>query len=268
MIYNYRNRNILELPFDDKGFLDEPSTLEALKVNSSWIIPQALEQIVKHFTLVRGINGLIDPKSTLAKFAERHPDKLNWYRFLFSFLNVIPRGSILSEPQNKCPEYSALVPLILSAFKKYRKVSYSEWDWENSYIKVFVDVDLYDAVTKGKQASISGEMKHIDLTREQRIDARDYCLVIRSGVRAGNIKKPTQQYSITNRAFGKEMELNLLPKLRKIMECQVWVAHPSLRSELMILDVKNLDSMPEPLEQEEFKITTLQQIPEEELSWS
>lgn len=260
MIYNYKNRNILEIPFDEDGFLNEFSTLEALKINSAWLIPQAQEQINKKFTLVRNDQGLICPKLTLNEFVKNHPESVKWFNTLFSYLKTIPRGEIIQGSQNKQPEVSALVPLILASFKKYRGVKYCEWDWFNEYMKVFVDKDLLDAVTLGF---------NIEVSKEERCNAREYCLQVKSGAKLGTTKKPTQQYSVTSRAFkNDERELNSLPKLRKIMECQLWVAHPSLRTELMLLDVNNLDSMPEPLVEETLSTTKYVKEIEEELPWN
>jgi len=42
-------------------------------------------------------------------------------------------------------------------------------------------------------------------------------------------------------------ELGTVPKLVTTMLTQIWVAHPSLRTEYMILDPNNWDKMPEPL---------------------
>jgi hypothetical protein len=46
-----------------------------------------------------------------------------------------------------------------------------------------------------------------------------------------------------------------VPKLTGTMLCQIWVAHPSLRTEYMVLDPVDWDYMPEPLVSPEIFIT-------------
>ena len=52
------------------------------------------------------------------------------------------------------------------------------------------------------------------------------------------------------------------------MDCQLWVAHPSLRNGYMILDTKNLDNIPEPLTDTEVILTPNSYIKDiEVLDW-
>lgn len=257
MNYNFRKQNILELPFDDKDFLS--SALAALGSNADWIIPQAQRFINRDFSLLHNITGLIDPQLTINAFAVNHPDKLNWYKGLFSWLNISPRSGVTYTKQVGNPNHSALVPLILAAFKIHREVGYSEWDWKHPYMKVFVDQDILDACTK---------YPYIIPTKEEILSAREYSLQIKSGKRVGENKNPTSQYSVTSRAFGSLSEYNDLPRLRKIMLCQLWVAHPLLRTDLMILDVNNKDEIPLPLVEESFNTTKYVAEEEKELSWT
>jgi hypothetical protein len=41
-----------------------------------------------------------------------------------------------------------------------------------------------------------------------------------------------------------DTELSAIPALAGTMLCQIWVAHPSLRTEYMVLDPYNWDRMP------------------------
>jgi len=249
--YSASRKNILEVPFGDIEFSD-------LASQAAWIVPHSLALINKEVILVRNEdNQLISPKLTLSNLFKQKEDNIDWWVGLFKFLTMSPRKNILGElTQNKHTEYSALVPLILSAFKKYRDVQYSEWDWEDPRIKVFVDKDILEALGS----------KYESVLEKDILDMRHHSMLYKTGAKAGDFRTPVNTYSITGKSEG-----CLLPRLRKIMECQVWVAHPSLRNNLMILDVNKLDSMPEVLVPEEIILNTKKQKPvvvvEEDLPW-
>jgi hypothetical protein len=241
MNLDFTKRDIKLIPFDklseDNDIL--AALLEAMKVHYTWIIPSAQMLINKTLTLSRSNEGLISPRDTLAQFADTvTKDELKWFKHLLLYLNTVPRGNILGVSQNKCASMSALVPLILASFKMFRGVNYSEWDWKDPYMKALVDKDLYEAVTIGTE---------LKPTREELIEAREYSCTVKSGKRIGTKTAYTSQFSVSNKSFSNP-DYNLLPRLRKIMDTQIWVAHPSLRTSYMILDVNNLDSMPEPFD--------------------
>lgn len=257
-MYNYRDKNIIKLPFHEESFLADPVNLTSLKRHFQWIIPAAQDVICKNFILVRNADGLVCPKLTINKFATDNPEALAWYKGLFGYLNTSPRGNIIEGTQNNFPEFSALVPLILAGFKKTRGVQYSEWDWMHPFMKVFVDNDLLEAVVVGR---------NLVPEKEDLIEAREYSLTVKSGSNIGQIKAPTKQYTVTSKAFTTNPVLNSLPRLRKVMDCQLWVAHPSTRVGNMILDVFNLDNMPEPLVQEKFVEPKVPEESTNDLSW-
>ena len=238
---DFNKKDIKSIPFDNTELtLADPLMLEALKAHYMWVIPSAQALINESFILVRNEAGLICPELTIKAFAKSNTDIIEWFKNLFTYLNNSPRGGIIGVSQNKVPNMSALVPLILAAFKVSRGVNYSEWDWSNSYMKFFVDKDLLEAVLSGQKPGA------IFATPEELIKARDYSCTVKSGQKIGNKTKPTSQYSVTSKSF-EYAELNSLPRLRKVIDCQLWVAHPSLRNKYMILDTKNLDNIPEPL---------------------
>lgn len=245
MSYNYSKKIISAIPFS-KEFLADEKNIESLKANSSWIIGAAQALINKEFNLIRNSSGLIDPEASLAAFIEKHTlEERVWFQNLIKYLTIEKRSEIVLDAQTKVPNYSALVPLFLAPFKMYRDVGYSEWDWANPLMKLFVDPYLLDACT------ILTDLKP---SLEEKIAAREYSRLIKSGIKKGQVKSLTSTTSISSKAFEHNIEYNELPRLRKIMECQVWVAHPSLRTKYMILDVNDMDNMPEPLDQEEFII--------------
>jgi hypothetical protein len=66
----------------------------------------------------------------------------------------------------------------------------------------------------------------------------------RSGKSAGQLKNAESTWSLNGIS---DTELGHLPKLTQSIMTQIWLAHPSHRSNLMILDPTNWDHMPEPL---------------------
>jgi hypothetical protein len=83
-----------------------------------------------------------------------------------------------------------------------------------------------------------------DLGSERLLEIRQQGLTQRSGIKAGQMKPAESTWSLAGIA---DTELGHLPKLTQTILTQIWLAHPSHRSNLMILDPHNWDHMPEPL---------------------
>lgn len=58
---------------------------------------------------------------------------------MISFLTFRVRGSIINGTQTKDIAYNASVPLVLRAFKEYQNINYSQYDYNNSELSLFVD---------------------------------------------------------------------------------------------------------------------------------
>jgi len=84
----------------------------------------------------------------------------------------------------------------------------------------------------------------LNLGSEELIQIRNFGLTNRSGAKAGEQNKPTSQWKLNGLAA---TQFAGTPVLLSTIMCQIWVAHPSLRTELMILDPEKWDSMPKPL---------------------
>lgn len=211
------------------------SELPGIEQYSGWILPQALAKINKEFKLVRNTDGLISPSATLVAFcaALGSEKEYLWWTNLLSYLKGTPRGKEVLGPLKPLvlPQYSALVPLALSAFKQYRNVNYSEWDWTDEKIAVFVDKNLL--------ASTFIELP--DLTTEQLLDFRTTASLVKS---TGATRTSNQMTTIYNVGFDL---FDKLPALTKIMLLQTWVAAPGIRHPLQILQPNDIDNMPEPL---------------------
>ena len=195
----------------------------------TWLYPQILAKIGK-WTPVRS-SSLFDPKATLAKNCTT-PTDIGIYYFLLS------NSRALSKQYTKGnSEYCALVPLILSAFKKYQDIPYSSWDREN--IHYLVDNNLCTAML----------CELMPWTTEELLEYRNLGLTVKSGKSAGTVKSPISTYGITGvpEEIDSKTTISYLPKLAKMMLCQTWCAHPSNRNKYMILDPSDWDNMPEPL---------------------
>jgi len=73
---------------------------------------------------------------------------------------------------------------------------------------------------------------------------RDQGLKVKSGPRSGTTQNPTSAWCLRGM---QGTEFAKLPKLVGTMLTQIWVAHPSLRTEYMVLNPNDWDLMPPPL---------------------
>jgi hypothetical protein len=83
-----------------------------------------------------------------------------------------------------------------------------------------------------------------NLGSERLLEIRQQGLMTRSGKSAGQLKAAESTWSLTGIS---DTEIGHLPKLTQTILTQIWLAHPTHRTGLMILDPANWDRMPEPL---------------------
>ena len=83
-----------------------------------------------------------------------------------------------------------------------------------------------------------------DITQQRLLEIRDLGLMTKSGKTEGQKKNPVATWTLTG--IG-DTELGHLPKLAVTMLTQIWLAHPSIRNQYMILDPLDWDRMPDPL---------------------
>lgn len=128
---------------------------------------------------------------------------------------------------------SALVPLVMSAFKKMHDIGYQEWD--RSEIYGITSPNLTEAMMLPALP---------EMTIEDVLADRKAALTVKSGKNEGDVRDPTTSYALFPLA---ESPIHALPKLAQIMMCQTWCAHPVNRSKYMILNPLAWDNIPEPL---------------------
>lgn len=194
---------------------------------TDWLFPQMLAKF-SDLPLTRKETGLISGKNLFLEIR-----KSPFYSGMWVLCTQGSRG--LWVPRQTDPKnvnFSALVPLIMSAFKKYKDIQYSEWDREE--IKYITDATLTEAMLT--------ELPK--LTPDEVLEARRKGLVYKSGPRIGESRNPMTTYALY---IPNEYGLSDLNALSKIMLCQTWVAHPANRTKYMITSSSHWDQMPEPL---------------------
>jgi len=82
------------------------------------------------------------------------------------------------------------------------------------------------------------------LSRDRLLEIRAQGLLVKSGKAAGTSRSSTSTWSLQGIA---DTEIGHLPRLAGSMLCQIWTAHPSIRTAAAILDPNNWDLMPDAL---------------------
>lgn len=218
-----------EIPFEECNELSileqEEWTRKNLQGFSDWLLPQ----IVAHFGRYKAEkrpDGKYCPLSTLKTNVGTDSFELG----LWKVCTRVNRSQLIRS-QKDHPEYSALVPLILSGFKKHQNIAYNSWSVEG--LEHIVGTKLYELMTFEPPV----------LSKDELLKLRDEGLLIRSGPNSGKYKVAESTWKLSN--FSKIY--SGCPDLYSAVACQLWVAHPSLRNQYMILDCQDWDRMPEPL---------------------
>lgn len=203
-----------------------------IKDMSSWLYPQ-LMTLLSELKINRDPDtGMIDG----TKFWTDNIDvKSDWWKGLVRFIMIDPRGLTMKEKQYTSPgrQYCSLVPIVLAAHKLYNDVPYSHWD--RSTLRSVVNKSLADAMLFEPEFWFDPE---------EILEIRDQGLTVKSGARSGQMNKPETTYKM----YGIEEEyFKNIPHLAQVMAAQIWCAHPTNRTDLMVLDFKDWDNMPNKL---------------------
>lgn len=212
--------------------------------NETWVLPQLTAQIGSHWPTVRGLVGISPTLTlrgwiTLAKAGDLILDgsavTALGLKNLLGWMNTTPRGEILGalKQTGDGVRWSAPTPLVLSAFKEFRGVQYSEWDWTDPNMCELVDGDILEW------------SKHFYVqqpwTLDELVQFRVGALEVKSGRLQGTHRKPescSQVYGVTDGEF------KALPRLMKLSLVQLWCFHPRVRTPLMITNHTDLDNYP------------------------
>lgn len=242
--YTTTKLDIKSLPFEQLGqdCSADPTNAVALVENfmsaynvkhSSWIYPQVLAHLGR-WVPVRALNSEFFCGRETARYSCRGN---NFNAGVYFFCMTSSRG-VLKQASAEGRDYCALVPLILSAFKKYQDIPYSKWSRES--LKYIVDERLC--------SSMLAEV--LDYTADEIMTFRETGLQVKTGVKAGTIKSASQTYGLNalpkviSRSGVEYTGPGTLNQLSRMIICQTWCAHPKYRSKYMILSHKNWDELP------------------------
>lgn len=244
-----RSNHIKDFPFEEYARLNDSQLEDLAKTHyittmNSWMLPQIAHHYGNNWTPVLDDAGKICPHLT----AKRNITS-DWEMGLWRVCTKLKRGSLVRSQINpEFASYSALVPLILMGFKKYRGVMYMQWSIDAS-CKI-IDKNLLEAMLYQPSESEQiewglqdGEIRY-GLGSDRLIELRTQGLMVKSGPRKDTFTNPTSAWCLRGM---QNTELAKVPKLVGTMLTQIWVAHPSLRTEYMILDPNAWDWMPPPL---------------------
>lgn len=230
--------------------------LPQLKDNHGWVLPQVLAFFNHNIRLCR-TGDKISASATLralhadllesrVKFQSGKTVTSRELTSLFQYVNYSPRGQIISGNQTLVANqrYAGSVPLLLSAFKEYRNVSYMSWDYTDPAILQLLDKDNQEVIQY-----IGQDFPDLDL-----LEIRELGRTIKSGTREG---RQTPYTSCTSVNGIKDPDFKKLPRLVKLMLCQLWVYHPTTRHALAWTNLQDLDEPAPPLvDQEVFDVPT------------
>lgn len=215
-----------------------------LTANCDWILPQVVARIGE-LPLVKN-GGMISFRSTLEAWGKSGLDlgdrvlELESFKRVLVWINQAPRGQVLGSGKVQTRvdwiHWSAPVPLVLSAFKRYRSVGYELWDWTDSYCKYFLDPDLAECVPYFHKPPV--------FEADQLLEWRARALEVKTGKNMGTTRKPQSTavaYNITDPDFKD------LPRLLKLMLLQLWCYMPQFYNPYMIVNLQNLDQPQVPL---------------------
>ncbi len=199
----------------------------ALAVNSAWLLPQLFAHIAK-IPLVTTPEGRINTMAYAKELMKDDFHKGIWCLGLHPLRgDIVPKQYTLEGRS-----YCALVPFLLAPHKRFNNISYSSWDRQG--LHNLIDPNLYQAMTT--------EFVVTNTTQEL-LELRNRGLTVQSGKTAGTVRNAAS----THKLYSLSGELKTLPWLAQVMLFQIWCAHPANRSDLMVLDWKDWDSVPESL---------------------
>lgn len=169
----------------------------------------------------------------------KHHFKTPYMMGLYRFLMLDTRGAYLTKQYTgDARNYCALVPLIMSAFKRYHKIPYNAWNRDE--IKWIVNPDLCEAMLYEFPEHKLGEI-HPFYNKENLLKLREHGLTWKSGTKQGTQRNPLYTHSLSGM---QGTEFSNVPDLAQVMLTQIWCAHPDNRTKYMVLHPDSWDMIP------------------------
>ena len=238
-MFKTKSNHITDFPFE--AYANAQNTTELATIaqthrlsnHNSWMLPQ----IAAHY----GSWKLVwQGDRVCAKATARANMTSDWAVGLWRVVTQLKRSSLVaSQNLPESVNYSAVVPIVLMGIKRFQNVNYSSWTLDPN--STLVEAKLLEAMFWRDEAVHS-------LGSDELLRIRELGITVKSGDRQGTQNKPTNQWCL--RGVGLTA-LGKTPALVQTMLTQIWVCHPSLRTNYMILDPYNWDHVPEPLIQAE-----------------
>ncbi len=208
-------------------FLVDFASKHSLITKSGWLFPQMLAKFGE-LPISKNSNGLYSAETLLNKHIKPDPILAG----MWAICRHAHRSTYLkSQTDPTTRNYSALVPLIMSAFKKYQNIPYSAW--ERSEIIKITEPNLAAAMLCDLPK---------DMNPEEILTIRCAALTPKSGPKMGEMRSPATSYVLY---VPKDTIISDLPTLAKIMVCQTWCAHPTNRTEYTITNPSDWDNAPD-----------------------
>ena len=246
-MFTLKSNRIEDFPFEEYSELnlselEELAKTHRLREYNSWMLPQ----IVAHYAswqLDYNVVGKVDCRAT-----SRLNIKTPWQVGLWRVVTQLKRSSLVKQQIDpQYTNYSALVPIILSAQKRYNNIPYNSWQidkdcWlvEKNLLQAMLWVPA-DHVPEHFDSGFRSHELRYGLSESRLLELRRQGLAVRDAAVKGRTDNPISNWCLRNM---RGTELEGAPKLVGTMLCQIWVAHPSLRTPYMILDPNDWDWMP------------------------
>ena len=163
---------------------------------------------------------------------------------LYRFLMLDSRSSYLTKQyKGDARSYCSLVPLIMSAFKRYHNIPYCAW--KKDELKYIVNPELCKAMLFDDMPEAvineSGFLGAPGFIKEDLLQLRDQGLLWKSGPNVGTLRNPLYTHTL----YGlKGTVFEDVPDLAQVMLTQIWCAHPENRTKYMVLKPNDWDSIP------------------------
>lgn len=238
---------------------DSKTLLEELNIpfTAEWVLPQIMAFLTSQIKLKRNETNKFSFKETLVaalgqieqgqiRFSDgRALDKAT-FKGILEFLKTTPRGTILPKAAKQCSpkwaRYATGVPLFLSAFKEYRDVKYSDWDWSEpaQYIGTVLEKDFVNLIPYIVEGWVC------PWSVEELLEFTKIAAVVKSGKTEGKIRKLSE---ITSFSSVGDAEFDALKDVRWLrpLLCQTWVFQPHIVSKYAITNLSDLDTQAAPL---------------------
>ena len=238
-MFKTKSNHIQDFPFQDYCKAQNNTELvtvaqtHRLSNHNSWMLPQ----IAAHYG---GWKLVWQGDKVCPKATARANMTSDWDIGLWRVVTQLKRSSLVaSQNLPESVNYSAVVPLILMGIKRFQGINYQSWNLAPS--STLVEAKLLEAMFWQDERVDS-------LGSDELLKIRELGLTVKTGDKAGTVNRATHQWCL--RGVGLTA-LGKTPALVQTMLTQIWVCHPSLRTNYMILDPHRWDRMPDPLIQAE-----------------